>query len=112
MGALKYNIRMRVKGCVLSEAHITWSHKRKQHSLNKLASHLEWIIEWEKNQDISDELHIEVPQQKNDASLGTQTLEAQKLDESFDEKTGSIRGEVKQLRKTREARGEGSVYLV
>jgi len=44
--------------------------------------------------------------------LGTQTLEAQKLDKAFDEKTESIRGEVKQLRKTREACGEGGIYLV
>jgi hypothetical protein len=29
LDALKENIRMRVKGCVLSEAHITWSHKHK-----------------------------------------------------------------------------------
>ena len=49
---------------------------------------------------------------KEVAILGTQTLEAQKLDEAFDEKTESIRGEVKQLRKTREACGEGSIYLV
>ena len=62
--------------------------------MTKLASHLEWIIEWEKNQDIHDEPHIKVPQRKNDATLRTQTLEAQKLDEAFDKKTESIRGEV------------------
>ena len=49
---------------------------------------------------------------KEVAILGTQTLEAQKLDEAFEKKTESIRGEVEQLRKTREARGEGSIYLV
>jgi hypothetical protein len=57
LDALKENIRMRVKGYGLSEAHITWSHKRKQRSVTKLASHLEY-----KNQDIPDEPHIEVPQ--------------------------------------------------
>ena len=41
LDALKENIRMRVKGCGLSEAHITWLHKRKQRSVTKLASHLE-----------------------------------------------------------------------
>ena len=59
-----------------------------------------------------DKSHIEVPQRKNYVTLGTQALEAQKLDEAFDKKTESIRGEVEQLRKTREARGEGSIYLV
>ena len=49
---------------------------------------------------------------KNDATLGSQTLEAQKLDEAFDKQTKSIRGEVEQLRNTREACGEGSIYLV
>jgi len=92
LDALKENIRMRVKGYGLSEAHITWSHKHKQHLVTKLTSHLEWIIEWKNNQDIPDELHIEVLQRKNDAILGTQTLEAQKLDESFDKKTASTRG--------------------
>ena len=77
------------------------THKRKQRSLTKLASHLEWIIEWEKNQDIPDKPHIEVQQRKNDATLGTQTLEAQKLDEVFDKKTESIKGEVDQLRNIR-----------
>ena len=101
LDALKENIIMRVKGCGLSEAHITWSHKHKQRSVTKLASHLEWIIEWEKNQDIPDKSHIEVPQGKNDATLGTQTLEAQKLDEVFDKKTESIKGEVDQLRNIR-----------
>ena len=112
LDALKENIRMRVKGCGLSEAHITWSHKRKQRSVTKLASQLELIIEWKKNQDIADEPHIEVPQRNNAATLGTQTLEAQKLDKAFDKKTESIRGEVEQVRNTREARGEGSIYLV
>ena len=112
LDALKENIRMRVKGCGLSEAHITWSHKHEQRSVTKSSSHLEWIIGWEKNQDIPDEPHIKVPQQKNDATLGTQTLEAQKLDEAFDKKTESIRGEVEQSRKTREARGESTIYLV
>jgi hypothetical protein len=45
LDALKENIRMRVKGCDLSGAHITWSHKHKQRSVTKLASHLKWIIE-------------------------------------------------------------------
>jgi len=112
LDALKENIRMRVKRCGLSEAHITWSHKHEQRSVTKSSSHLAWIIGWEKNQDIPDEPHIEVPQQKNVAILGTQTLQAQKLNETFDKMTGSIRGEVEQLRKTREACGEGSIYLV
>jgi len=112
LGALKENIRMRVKGYGLSEAHSTWSHKHKQRSVTKLASHLEWIIEWEKNQDIPNEPHIEVPQRKNEATLGTQTLEARKLDDAFDKKTESIRGEVGKLRKIKEAHGEGSIYLV
>ena len=84
MDALKENIRIRVKGCGLSEARITWSHKRKQRSVSKLASHLEWIIAWEKDQDIPDEPHIEVLEQKNDTALGTQTSEGQNLDEAFD----------------------------
>ena len=94
LDALKENIRMHVKGCSLSESHITWSHKRKQRSVSKLVKHLEWIIELEKDQDIPDEPQIEVPQQKKDASLGTQTLEDQNLDEAFEKKTELIRGEV------------------
>ena len=86
-------------------------HTHKQRSVSKLASHLEWIIDWGKDQDIPNEPYIEVRQQENNASLGTHTLEAQNLDDAFDKKTKSIRGEVEQLKKTREACGEGSICL-
>jgi len=56
---------------------------------------LEWIIiEWEKDQDIPNEPHIQETQRKKDASLETRTLEVQNLDETFEKKTESIRNEV------------------
>ena len=97
--------------------HITWSQKRKQQSVSKVASHVEWIIDWKKDQDIPDKPQMEVPQRKTYASLGTRTLEAEELYELFEKKTASIRGEVEhwavEKDKRREGRGErGSIYTV
>ena len=108
--ALKENIRMRVKGCGFEEAHITWSFRRKQRSVNELAKKLEWVIEWEKDQEVPLEPRIELPQRRNDASLGSRTEEAEQLDEKFNKKSASIRVEVEKMRRAREARGEGCIY--
>ena len=110
LDALKENIRMRVKGCGFEMAHITWSFRRKQRSVKELADKLEWIIEWEKSQVVPAEPHMELPQRRKDATLGTQTLESNELDEKYEKKATSIRVGVEKLRRTREARGEGSIF--
>ena len=90
---------MRVKGCGLEMAHITWSFWGKQRSVKELAEKLEWIIEWEKSQVASAEPHMELRQRRNLATLGTQTLESNELNEKYEKKATSIRVGVGEVEK-------------
>ena len=56
------------------------------------------------------EPRIELPQRRNDASLGSRTEEAEQLDKKFHKISASIRMEVEKIRRAREARGEGCIY--
>ena len=68
------------------------------------------MITWEIDEDVPEDPHIKVPEQMNDASLGTRMDKVNDLKSKFTARTGSIRGDVEKLRKAQEARGEGNLY--
>ena len=94
--ALKENIRMRVIGLGWKQFTITWSHKGAKRSVDELATHLKMIIREEKR-------------------LTTQGSASRQLIESNTTATideDEFRKQAEELRRQREARGEGSIFSI
>ena len=69
-----------MKGYVLKEYHITWTHKRKLRTIGEITAMLRKIIKEEENRDIPTQAHWEGHIPLKNPVLGTMTYERRHLD--------------------------------
>jgi len=94
--------------------HTTWSlevgNKRRQKSVKELADHLRYIIREEKKYDIPEEPYVETPQPVFVFVIGTRTKEFDDINKKYENEATEIKKTRDELKKEREARGEGSAF--
>ena len=112
MEALKENIRMRVIGLGWKQFGITWSYKGAKRSVNELAAHLKMILREEKKLTPPKDPALIMPKRLELPTLGTATKQLMESEESAVIDEEKFRREATELRKQREARGEGSIFSV
>jgi hypothetical protein len=112
MEALKENIRMRVIGLGWKQFGITWSYKGEKQLVNELAAHLKMILREEKKLTPPKDPALIMPKRLELPTLGTATKQLMESEESAVIDEEKFRREATELRKQREARGEGSIFSV
>jgi hypothetical protein len=110
--AQKENIRMRVIGLGWKQFTITWSFKGAKPPKSKLAAHLRMIIREEKKLTPSKDPALVMPKRCKLPTLGTVTKQLMESEASAVIDEDQFRKEAHELRKQREARGEGSIFSV
>lgn len=110
--ALKENIRMRVIGLGWKQFAITWSYKGAKRSVSELAAHLKMIIREEKKLTPPKDPALVMPKRIELPTLGTATRQLMESEASALIDEEQFRREANELRKQREARGEGSIFSV
>jgi hypothetical protein len=110
--ALKENIRMRVIGLGWKQFAITWSYKGAKRSVSELAAHLKMIIREEKKLTPPKDPALVMPKRIELPTLGTATRQLMESEASALIDKEQFRREANELRKQREARGEGSIFSV
>ena len=110
--ALKENIRMRVIGLGWKQFAITWSSKGAKRSVDELATHLKMIIREEKRLTPPKDPALKMPKRPELPILGTASRQLIESNATATIDEDEFRKQAEELRRQREARGEGSIFSI
>jgi hypothetical protein len=110
--ALKENIRMRVVGLGWKQFTITWSSKGAKRSVDELTTHLKMIIREEKRLTTPKDPALYMPKRPELPILGTASRQLIESNTTATIDEDEFRKQAEELRRQREARGEGSIFSI
>ena len=114
--ALKENIMIRVKGFGWEWARHAWTKNKRKYTVTELAKWLKFIITEEKKNAIRKTMPTgpptSVPKRKENSILGTQCDYVKSLDKKYFANEEDFKKRADQIRREREARGEGSMHAL
>ncbi len=112
--ALKENIMIQVIGLGWDWCKHAWSKNGQKYSIKELADHLRWIVKEERKCHIviPSEPPVNVPKRMDVPVLGTEIDDIADLDKKYLANEEQFGLNAEQIGQAREARGEGSIYLL
>ena len=103
---------MRVIGLGWKQFTITWSHRGAKQLVDELATHLKMIIREEKRLTPPKDPALEMPKRPQLPILGTASQQLIKSNATATIDEDEFRKQAEELRRQREARGEGSIFSI